>query len=105
MTSPGTISVSLIAKLRPIARCPDELSAVFTLIDLWNRIVSAPIPRIAAQDTPRRQPASFDRTVPTQRLNAIAATRWMEPAVRPDNRAHDNLPEAHSSDDHSGCAA
>lgn len=50
---------------------------------LRNRIVPRTAPRIAAQDSPQRQPRAFQQTVFLQSLDSVRRTRRRITAIRP----------------------
>ena len=63
-----------------------------------HRIVAALMPRVAAQDAPRREAAAAQRAVTADRLDRVVAAAWEEPAVGADHRADRPLIGPHRAD-------
>src|SRR5512136_2285517 len=63
-----------------------------------DRVIAAGMPGVAPPDAPNRQPGAAKGAVTLDRLLRVAGTSGMEPAVRPEQRAHEPSIELDETD-------
>ena len=71
------------------------------LVDIcgWNGVVASGVPRVAADESSHRQPATAHRTVALDRLQGVRRTTRVEPADLPVHRADQQAVQLQESDD------
>src|SRR2546423_13977176 len=71
------------------------------LVDIfgWNGVVASGVPRVAADESPHRQPATAHRTVALDRFQGVRRTTRVEPADLSVHRADQQAVQLQETDD------